>query len=213
VEDGPLLIDGLFKARLDRVWDRLGRAVARTGLSPNAVTTAAFALSTVNSFALLFHRNLFAFGLVLVFTELLDGVDGPLARATGRSSRFGSYLDAMTDRYKEVFSLLAVAYVTGYWLVGSLAVSGSLLVSYSHARAAMEGAGGGRPGGWPDLFERFERVATLCAGLILSPVLPPRAFFGRDFLSLALWVLAVLSHVTALQRSLRNAHALRRLDG
>ncbi|HEY2945354.1 MAG TPA: CDP-alcohol phosphatidyltransferase family protein, partial [Vicinamibacteria bacterium] len=171
MEDGSLLIDGLFKPELDRAWDRLGRAVARTGLSPNAVTTAAFALSAVNSLALLFHRNLFVFGVLLAFTEMLDGVDGAVARATGRSSRLGSYLDAMTDRYKEVFSLLAVASVTGYWLAGGLAVSGSLLVSYSHARAGLEQVGG-RPGGWPDLFERLERVATLCAGLILSPVLP-----------------------------------------
>src|SRR5207247_5879297 len=105
-----------------------------------------------------------------------------------------------------------VADGTGYWLVGSLAVTGSLLVSYGHARAAMEGAGGAPPGRWPDIFERFERVATLCAGLIRSPLLPPRAFFGRDFLYLALWVLAVLSHVTALQRAFRSGHALRRLE-
>jgi phosphatidylglycerophosphate synthase len=208
VEDGSLLIDGLFKPELDRAWDRLGRAVARTGVGPNAVTTAAFALSTANSLALLFHRNLFAFGVVLVFTEMLDGVDGAVGCVQGRLGPFFSYLDAMTDRYKEVFSLLAVAFVTGYWLAGGLAVSGSLLVSYSHARA-----GGVQAGGWPDLFERLERVATLCAGLILSPVLPARAFFGHDFLFLALWVLAVLSHVTAVQRSFRNGRALRRLDG
>jgi phosphatidylglycerophosphate synthase len=206
------MIDGLFKTKLDRLWDHVGRSVARTGVGPNAVTVAAFALSTGNSLLLLLHRNLFAFGLALVFTELLDSVDGAVARATGRASRFGSYLDALTDRYKEVFSLLAVAYVTRYWLVCSLAVTGSLLVSYSHARAAMEGAGAARPGRWPDIFERFERVATLCAGLILSPLLPPRAFFGRDFLYLALWVLAILSHVTALQRAFRSGDALRRLE-
>ena len=96
------MIDALFKTELDQLWDHVGRSVARTGVGPNAVTVAAFALSTGNSLLLLLHRNLLAFGLALVFTELLDSVDGAVARATGRASRFGSYLDAITGRYKEV---------------------------------------------------------------------------------------------------------------
>jgi phosphatidylglycerophosphate synthase len=202
------VIDALFKRHADAFWDRLGRAVARTGVSPNAITWGGLLLSALNSAAFVMHRNALAYGLLLAGTELLDDLDGALARVTGRSTRYGSFLDAATDRYKETLSLLAVALVTGYWLLSFLALAGSLLVSYNHARAAMEGAAAKGA----DLFERFERVATLVAGLVLRDMLPRDLFFGHDALAAALGLLAVLSHVTALQRLLRGRRGLRDLD-
>ena len=196
------MIDGLFRDRQDAFWDRCGRVVARFGFSANGITLLALALSLGNSAAFLAHRDPLVFGILLALTELLDNLDGAVARVTGTRTRAGSFLDAVTDRYKETASLLVVAAVTGYWAPVFFAVTGSLIVSYNHARAVMEGAPA-RPSG-RDLFERFERVATLVAGLLLQSMLPKGLFFGRDALYASLVVLAVCSHLTALQRLLRG---------
>lgn len=221
------MIDALYKDRMDLFWNRFGRRLARTGLTANHVTAIGLLLCTLNVLVFLWHRNLAVFGVALGLIELLDNLDGAVARVTGESTRFGSYLDATTDRYKELLIFLALGYVTGYWVVCVLAVTGSLMVSYSHARAAMEltgseadgkgaehGAGGtseerGRPEerGWPDLFERFERILTLSLGLALSPLVSSPLFLGRDLIFFVLCGLALMTHLTVLQR-FRRARTL-----
>jgi phosphatidylglycerophosphate synthase len=200
------MIDDLYKKQMDGLWDRLGRRVARTGLTPNGVTRLGFVLSLANSALFVWHRRAVVYGLALAVIEALDNLDGAVARVTGASSRYGAYLDAATDRYKEVASLFAVAVVFDYWTASFLAVTGSLLVSYNHARAAVEGAKG--KGYGPDLFERFERVAVLALGLVLLPIVPTRALFGRDAVFGALALIAAASHATAVQRFLRARRAL-----
>ena len=204
------MIDSLYRAKQDAFWDRVGLVLARRGVTPDAVTQAAFVLSTINSLAFVAHRHLLAYGLLLAVTELLDNVDGAVARVSGRKTKYGAFLDAATDRYKESLSLFVVAWVTGYWVAAFAAVTGSLLVSYNHARAAMEGAPSTAAG--VDLFERFERVATLVLGLVLTPMLPATVAFGHDALLAALVLIAVLSHVTAIQRFARARRVLREID-
>ena len=204
------MIDSLFRARQDAFWDRLGRILAGRGVSADAVTTGAMLLSAANSLAFLAHRNPLAYGLLLALTELLDNVDGAVARVSGRKTKYGSFLDAATDRYKEALSLFVVCWVTGYWIPGFAAVTGSLLVSYHHARASMEGAPATAGGG--DLFERFERVATLVLGLVLTPLLPSGIFLGESPLCAALVVIAAFSHLTAIQRLGRARRVLKNLD-
>ena len=206
------MIDAVFKKTLDRFWDRVGEGVARTGISPNAITLIGLALNAANALWFLGHQNTVWFGLFLALTELLDNLDGAVARVTGQSSRAGAYLDATTERYKEFIPLLAIAQVTGHWLVCFLAVTGSLLVSYAQARAAQEIGDLPANEGLPDLFERFERVLVLCVGLILAPLFPAKLAFGHDFLFLILCVLAMLTHITALQRLVRRWQSLNAAD-
>ena len=204
------MIDELYKDRMDRFWDAFGRAVARTGMTPDAVTWLGFALSAANALAFAFHRRLVLFGLLVAVVELLDNVDGAVARVTGRSTRAGAFLDATTDRYKDVFILLAIGWVSGYWLPVGVAIAGSLITSYAAARAAMLGASGESGGGWPDLFERLERIATLCIGLVATPFCPPLA--GRELLFWVLWFVAGMTQLTAAQRFSRRLRQLRALD-
>jgi len=207
------MIDELFKHRIDLFWDHFGRAVARMGFTPNAVTLIGFVLCATNALAFTWHRNPLAFGLLVGLIELLDNVDGAVARVTGRSTRYGAYLDAATDRYKDFFILLAIAWVSGYWLAAMLAVGGSLITSYNHARAAMLGAGDDKAGGGlPSLFERLERIATLCIGLALTDFLPGDPWWHHDLLYWVLWAVAVMSQVTAAQRLFDRLRQLGRLD-
>jgi len=204
------MIDELYKDQMDGGWDRVGRLVARTGLTPNAVTWLGMVLCTGNALWFCFHQNLWLFGLLVGLIELLDNVDGAVARVTGLSSRYGAYLDATTDRYKDSLILLAIAYVTGFWLPAALAVTGSLITSYAAARASMLGAHGDASGGLPDLFERLERTATLCVGLVVAPFCPP--ILGHALMWWVLYFVAVMTHITGFQRMGRRLKELGALD-
>ncbi len=204
------MIDELYKDRMDSGWDRVGRWVARTGLTPNAITWIGLVLCSLNAAAFVIHREFWVFGLLVGLIELLDNVDGAVARVTGLSSRRGAYLDATTDRYKDTFILLAIAYVTGFWLHAVLAISGSLITSYAAARAAMLGATGQGGGGLPDLFERLERTATLCIGLVAAPFCPP--ILGHALMWWVLYFVAFMTHLTGVQRMARRLRELDELD-
>jgi len=175
------------------VLDPIVRAVARTGLTPNGVTAIGFAGNVVAA-VLAGAGLLLAAGLVMLAGSGLDLIDGALARATGRVSRFGAVFDAVLDRYSEAVVLLGLmwyyadrdAVIEPALLFAALA--GSVLVSSVRARAETLGLSL-REG----LFTRAERVVLLAAALCV-------AAWWRPALTLALWLLAVLTNLTAWQR-------------
>lgn len=194
---------------MDRFWNRFGKVVARVGLTPNMVTVSGIVLCAINAAAFPWHQSFLLFGVFVALIELLDNVDGAVARVTGTSSLYGSYLDAVTDRYKDFFILLSIAWVTGYWSVCTIAIAGSMITSYNASRADALGFkdepksdSAGR--GFPDLFERLERIAMISLGLILTPLLAPDLVFGHDLLWGTLWVVAIGTHLTAIQRFIRR---------
>ena len=135
---------------------------------------------------------------------LFDAVDGAVARAGGRATKWGAYLDALVDRYGEGLVVVSVAAVTGTWLLSSLVLLGALLVSYAKARAAMEVPVSNQE--WPDLMERAERGLVYVAGLTMSQVVTWTPL-GHDLFWWTLVVLAGLIHVTVWQR-MRRAYQL-----
>lgn len=165
--------------------------LARLGVSPNALTVAGFAINVVAG-VLIGLGHLTAGGLVMALIAMpLDAFDGSLARATSRQSRFGGFLDSVLDRLAEAAILTGLAAYFAWQgdtlsvVVTFVALAGSFMVSYTRARA--EGLGLECRVG---LFSRLGRVILLAAGLILSqPVI-------------MIWLLAVLSNATALQRIL-----------
>lgn len=165
--------------------------LARLGVSPNALTVAGFAINVVAG-VLIGLGHLTAGGLVMALIAMpLDAFDGSLARATSRQSRFGGFLDSVLDRLAEAAILTGLAAYFAWQgdtlsvVVTFIALAGSFMVSYTRARA--EGLGLECRVG---LFSRLGRVILLAAGLILSqPVI-------------MIWLLAVLSNATALQRIL-----------
>jgi phosphatidylglycerophosphate synthase len=130
----------------------------------------------------------------------LDALDGSLARVSGRVTKFGAYLDAVCDRYVEAAVAGAVAYVTGHWLLIGVVLVGSLLVSYTKARAAMEVKVLNDE--WPDLMERTERNVLFIVGLAAGSLIPWRPM-GHDIFWWTLVLLSVLIHLTVVQRILR----------
>jgi CDP-diacylglycerol--glycerol-3-phosphate 3-phosphatidyltransferase len=164
----------------------LVRPLARAGVSPNVLTLAGFlAMVVVACVLALGHERLG--GLLIIPVGLLDALDGALARSTGRSSVFGAFFDSTLDRFAEIALYLGLLYLyrgnSLAVILLYLAITGSLMVSYTRARA--EGLGLECKVGW---FTRLERLLTLVVGLILEQTVP------------ALLVLAFFSNLTAAQR-------------
>ena len=176
-----------------RLLDPVVRAAIRAGITPNVVTLLGFAGNALA--ALLAARGqLMAAGLVMLVASALDLVDGALARATGRAGPFGAVFDAVLDRYSEAVVLLGIAVYYAdrggdvQLTLLFAAVTGSVLVSYVRARAETLGFSL-REG----LFTRAERVLVTAIALIVAQ------WWGGALLA-ALWLLAVATNVTALQR-------------
>jgi CDP-diacylglycerol--glycerol-3-phosphate 3-phosphatidyltransferase len=149
--------------------------LARTRITPNALTAAGVTLCAVSAVLVYFeyrHELLFFWlgAAVFVVGSILDILDGALARRSGKGTPFGAFLDSTTDRVGEAFMLGAIALVfhrDGQTLALAFAfaaVAGSLLVSYTRARAEALGLKGD-----VGIGSRAERVVVITAGLVLAP--------------------------------------------
>jgi CDP-diacylglycerol--glycerol-3-phosphate 3-phosphatidyltransferase len=171
-----------------RFTDPIVAPLARMGVSPNHLTVLGFAGNLVAA-VLAAQGEFLAAGIVGLLFSAVDLLDGALARATGRASAFGAVFDSTLDRLSEAAVLGGLAF---YFVQrGSeeqvvlcfAALAGSILVSYVRARAQYFGLDL-----TDGLFTRAERVLVLNGGLIISQV------------RIALWVLAVMANLTAVQR-------------
>jgi CDP-diacylglycerol--glycerol-3-phosphate 3-phosphatidyltransferase len=171
-----------------RAFQPLATVLASWGISANTLTLLGFFL-TAGVGVVLALGQLRLGGILIILSTLFDGLDGLVARTSGRASRFGAFLDSTLDRYAEIalFFGLLVYYLNQQKHLDVIlifaALAGSLMVSYAKARAegldieCREG-----------LLTRLERLAILVIGLVSGQV------------RLALWLLAVLANLTAVQR-------------
>jgi len=183
--------------------------LTRTRITPNALTASGVLLCGAASILVLFEDRselLFYWAAALVFVvgSLLDILDGALARAGGKTTPFGAFLDSTTDRVSEGFMLTAIAYVLArhhhpvFVAVAMAAVAGSFLVSYTRARAESIGLRGD-----VGIGSRAERVVVITAGLVLAPwgVLP----WALVLLACTAW-LTVAQRVLHVRKQLMEAH-------
>jgi soluble lytic murein transglycosylase len=173
-----------------RVWiDPIGLALyRRLHLRPNHLTLIGLGVSLLAATAFGAAR-IRTGGLLLILAGLCDFFDGSLARASGQVSAFGAFLDSVIDRYSDLVVLIAIVVLyaqtshTRGALVAMAGLIGSMMVSYTKARAESIGVRC-----TVGLMERPERMICLIVGALLGLLEP------------ALWVLAVLSNLTAIQR-------------
>lgn len=196
-----------YKPAFNRALEPIGRFLHRLGVAPTTLTLAGLALVGASCVYLLLTRRVLIFCGFVTAATLCDALDGAVARAAGRATKGGAYLDAMADRYGEGLVLLSVAAVTGYWLLSSMVLLGALLVSYAKARAAMEAPVSNLE--WPDLMERTERGVVYVAGLAAGHLVTWKPL-GRDLFWWTLVALAGLIHLTVWQRMARAHRLIRR---
>ncbi len=169
-------------------------------MNPNLLTVLGMVLSVTGAVA--FALGSFGVGGSLILMGgFFDLVDGVVARQNGATTRFGAFLDSTLDRLVDMALLLGIAMYFAsageprYVLLAGYTLSSGVLVSYAQARAQLfvpEFSGG--------FFERGERVVILAVGALSGFLIP------------ALWVLAVGSTVTVIQRVVLAYREMERLD-
>jgi phosphatidylglycerophosphate synthase len=188
--------------KFEGVSQAVGKAFRMAGLPANTITILSIVPALASAYLITQSQFILA-AVLFMICAILDMADGAVARATGKASNFGAYLDTMMDRYVEfivIFGLMMLALGGGIpelmlpaaaWVL--LLLFGSLMTSYAKAAAkeknlVREEIKGG-------LVERAERMLILFTGIILAAANPL-------YLTYAIVLLAFLSNITALQRAL-----------
>lgn len=211
-------MDGM-KGAIDAIRQGVRRAVRAVARWLHQLTSGRLRPNDVTVFGLLMHIPVALLivadywimaGILLIVFGLLDTLDGELARLQNRVSDAGGFLDAATDRMKEVLLYTAIA----YWLAlgpmpaqaawAAAALGASLCVSYVKAKGEAVIAASGKKLAYPVLNRLFAdgvlpfeiRMALLAAGLL------------SGYLVWAVAIIAVLAAYTALQRLVRIGKTL-----
>jgi len=187
--------------------DAIVRLLALSRINPNALTVTGLVVNSYAAFLFGYangdnQRRLFFYaGLVIIASGFFDLVDGRVARALNRVTRFGAFFDSVVDRYSDasLFFGLLVYYARGnrffYVVLTALVMISAIMVSYARARAESL-IGTCRVG----FLERPERLVLLIIGALFNVMAP------------ALWVIAVLSTITVVHRIVYTWQRTRELD-
>ena len=177
------LLDGLVRALAHVSADVL----TMTGLALTGVASAFFAASGGLGYAS--PALLRLGGVIALVAAVFDMLDGRVARIRGRGTKFGAFLDSTMDRYSDMllFMGLLILYArlerTGLMVLVWVAAFGSFMTSYARARAESL-----IPRCTVGLLERPERIVLIIAGALLNKMVA------------VLWIVAILSNLTAVQR-------------
>lgn len=185
-----------LKERFENTVKGFVKPLGGLGITPNHLTMLGIALAGVTAYIYTKVPGnkeylLYAAGMFIV-SGFVDAIDGVLARSTEKVTKFGGFFDSVADRYSDaiVYSGVIAAGLCNLW-AGLLALFGSMLVSYARARAEMEGVKMAGIG----LAERAERMIFLALCTAVS-------YWYPEVLNYGIMILAVLAHLTVLQRSL-----------
>jgi len=176
------------RRRFKVILDTIGRLLNKTGLTPNSITLIGLVGNTIGAFFLA-QGQMTIGGIIILLMGPIDALDGTMARLRGEPTEFGGFVDSVSDRYSElvIFGGLIYYYSTMGeplpTILAYAAAAGSVLVSYTRARALSLGIET-KVG----ILTRFERYLVLSPCLVLNIPM------------VALWILAVLANITALQR-------------
>ena len=175
----------------------IGASVA-LGIHPNVLTLIGVLINVGAAWALGRDHFLTA-GFIMIVANIFDFIDGKVAFITNTVSRFGAFWDSTLDRFSDIALFLGLIYLyaslrrTDYVMVASLAMMFSIMTSYARARAEslIEKCKVG-------FMERPERIVALILGALTNRM------------SIVLWIIAVLSNLTALQRIIYTYVELKR---
>ncbi|MEM0357413.1 MAG: archaetidylinositol phosphate synthase [Candidatus Bathyarchaeia archaeon] len=193
-----------LKAKVQSAIKAQAKAAGRIGLTPNLISALGIVFAFLSALAYANGRQNIPLAVVLLLLSgYCDMLDGALARLCQKTTSFGGFLDSLLDRYADAAIYVGImlgGLCTLHW--GLAALIGSLLVSYTRARAEaagvkMEGVG---------LAERAERLIIIAVASILE-------IFWKGALEAGIIVLAVLTNLTVVQRGYHTHKALRERRG
>ncbi|MCB9454332.1 MAG: CDP-alcohol phosphatidyltransferase family protein [Anaerolineaceae bacterium] len=187
----PVTLTDRLRTITNRWMSQIGLALHRIGIHPDVLTVAGLVVVVVAAVNIANGRFQTG-GLILLLGLPLDALDGAVARAMQRKGKFGGVLDSTLDRYADglIFGGIGYAFALQgrmeYTVLALAALLGAFTVSYVRARAGEAGLSV-KIG----LFSRLERVAVLLV-MLLIPV--------QGLLEIGLWVLAIGTNISGLQR-------------
>jgi archaetidylinositol phosphate synthase len=190
------LVSSILKKIFEETVKKSVIPLGALGVTPNHVTVAGLLISLLAMWFFINwrmdHIYLLASAVMILFSGFLDAIDGVLARNTGKVSRFGGFLDSVSDRYSDAIYISGII-IGGLCtsVVGLAALVGALMVSYTRSRAEAEGVQMAGVG----FAERAERMLFLALCSVA-------AYFWLPSLEYGVLFLAVISHGTVLQRVL-----------
>ena len=189
-ETGGGLIPQKLQCGFTGLTKPLIKILAKWDINPNTVTVAGV-ITTAGAAVILYLGHIRLGGLMILLGGLCDMVDGTLARYTNKVTPFGAFFDSTIDRYAESIMFFGIAGYfflnNNYWSLVAvfLALCGSLMVSYTRARAEALGLEADI-----GLMQRPERILIIGLGALIHPVA----------LKFAIWLVAVFANYTAAQR-------------
>ena len=194
-----------LKKRIQQMLTSEAKVAHKIGLTPNKISIIGFILAFASAITYALTPNPPSWLLILATIFLLasgfcDTLDGIVARTFQQSTVFGGYFDSILDRYADA-AIYAGIIISGLCnpIWGLAALAGSVLVSYSRAKAEAAGIKMESVG----FAERAERMLILAASSII-------AFFYLPALNYGIILLAVLSNFTVIQRGLHVYNQLKK---
>jgi CDP-diacylglycerol--glycerol-3-phosphate 3-phosphatidyltransferase len=197
-----------------RIIDAMVRGLASIGIPPNVLTTIGVVVNLACGVLFAFGW-FFSAGIVLIFANLFDMLDGNVARLTGRVTKYGTFLDSTLDRLSDMgcfigimvfYARLTDQHSTLNVFLAGVGMVASVLVSYTTARS--EGLGVKANIGF---LQRPERVVLLIIGSLSTWNWDSTNWFANR-MPQVLWVLAVGSLWTLIQRMIFIRRELRAMD-
>lgn len=220
------MVGSKFRHKTDKILEPLGRFGDKCKLSPNKITVIGFIISILTGLTIFLsdfltakpifpgweflipkQNQVFFLSLAVIFlffSGFCDVFDGAVARYQNTITKFGGFLDSVLDRYSDaivIFSLISVGYCDIY--IGTIALVGSLLVSYTRAR----GEAGGLESKYMaiGIAERSERMIIVLFAIFIQdaiifniPQYVPNQYWSP--IGIAMLILAIITHFTVGQR-------------
>ena len=218
------------RGRVKKVFEPIALGMGRLGLTPDGLTLIGFGITIIGA-ALLAAQLWLVGGIVVFIGGAFDMFDGTLARATGKVSPLGAFMDSVFDRWGEAIVYLGI--VVGCVLapfpegaiLGTAAMGAAFMVSYARAKSEGLGFTAGTGMAAVGIMPREVRLVILSVGLILAGLLGGVGWYqdlpgqmriddplrtGSIALLIALGIIAIGSTITVIQRILHvrsQAHA------
>jgi CDP-diacylglycerol--glycerol-3-phosphate 3-phosphatidyltransferase/archaetidylinositol phosphate synthase len=184
------VVFGKLRDSYEKATRPMGLLLAKTRLSPHAFTILSVLVAVVSGYQYSVGKAVEG-SLFLILSGFVDMLDGGVARATGRVTRFGAVFDHVLDRYAEFFMVFGMIYGgLVSWIVGLFALFGMLMASFTRAKAESVG---GLKSCTVGIAERQEKFLILIGGSLLSYYLPIA-------LEYSVLLVGILSHITVVQR-------------
>lgn len=185
-----------------KVIDPLADFFVRCEVSPDTISIASLACAFLAGLSFYFSPGtkelILLAGILVIFNSLLDALDGLIARKSNRATPRGDFLDHVIDRYSDVFIICSI-FFAGYvqWQIGVVAIVGVMLTSYLGTQAQALNLGRYYGG----IMGRADRLVVIILASFINFIFSA-SIGGFSILGWAVILIAVTSHVTALQRIL-----------